>query len=103
MRLADAVKELSSKNAGNFHLTFDIVFDNPDYYRQVKASNLLTTETISSLYGVSPSDVLDIIFFDPGNAVKIAMRRARPSGDPGETDVYGAQQYPPLLDLDVAL
>ncbi|HEY4863981.1 MAG TPA: DUF4387 family protein, partial [Candidatus Dormibacteraeota bacterium] len=29
------------------------------------------------------------------------MRRRRPSGDPGETDVFGAQQYAPLLDLEI--
>jgi len=101
VKLGDAVKELSSKNAGNFHLAFDIVFDRQDYYQQVKSSGLLTKDKIAELYRVSPDEVLNIIFFDPGNAIKITMRRARPSGDPGESDVYGAQQYPPLLDLEI--
>jgi hypothetical protein len=25
----------------------------------------------------------------------------RPSGSPGDPDIFGAQQYAPLLDLDV--
>jgi hypothetical protein len=29
------------------------------------------------------------------------VRRTRPSGSVGETDVFGAQQYAPLLDFEV--
>ncbi|MEW6425858.1 MAG: DUF4387 family protein, partial [Bacillota bacterium] len=27
--------------------------------------------------------------------------RKRPSGSPGDADVFGCQQYPPLLDIEV--
>ena len=101
MRLAELAKGISSKNAGNFHLAFDVVFDDARTYERVKESGIFTPERIATLYGAEPSDVLGIVYFDPGNAVKITMRRLRPSGDPGETDVFGAQQYPPLLDLEV--
>ena len=47
------------------------------------------------------SDVISIIAFEPGNAIKINMRRRLASGDPGETDVFGAQQYAPLLELEI--
>ena len=60
-----------------------------------------TPEAVASAYGVDVSEVVSIIAFEPGNAIKINMRRRLPSGDPGETDVFGAQQYAPLLDLEV--
>ncbi len=100
-RLAELASELSSKNAGNFHLAFDIVFEDARTFRRVRDSGVFTRERIAELYGAPVTDVLGIIYFDPGNAIKVTMRRSRPSGDPGETDVFGAQQYPPLLDLEI--
>jgi hypothetical protein len=100
-RLGDLASELSSKNAGNFHLAFDIVFDDSETYRRVRDSGAFTAERVAALYGMAADDVLGIINFDPGNAIKVTMRRLRASGDPGETDVFGAQQYPPLLELEI--
>lgn len=100
-RLGELASELSSKNAGNFHLAFDIVFDDDRTYRRVKEAGVITRERIADLYGVAPTDVLGIIHFDAGNAIKVTMRRLKPSGDPGETDVFGSQQYPPLLDVEI--
>ncbi len=34
-------------------------------------------------------------------AIKFTVRRSRPSGSPGDSDVFGAQQYAPLLEIDV--
>lgn len=102
MRLAEVVKELSSKNAGNFHLCFDIVFESATEYRRVRDGQFISPASVSALYGI-PIDDIAVINFDPGLAIKVTLRRPRPSGDPGETDVYGAQQYPPLLDLDVGM
>jgi hypothetical protein len=100
-RLAELARELSSKNAGNFHLAFDIVFEDAPTYRRVRDSGVFTRERIAELYRAPVTDVLGIIYFEPGNAIKVTMRRLRPSGDPGETDVFGAQQYPPLLELEI--
>lgn len=101
MRLADLAAGLSSKNAGNFHLTFDVVFESADVYRRVRDSGAITPQTVAGAYGVDVEEVVSVIPFDPGNAIKINMRRRIASGDPGETDVFGAQQYAPLLDLEV--
>jgi Domain of unknown function (DUF4387) len=100
-RLGDLASELSSKNAGNFHLAFDIVFENAEIYRRVVDSGAFTAERVAPLYGMPAEEILGIINFDPGNAIKVTMRRLHPSGDPGETDVFGAQQYPPLLELEI--
>jgi len=35
------------------------------------------------------------------NAIKISIRRQHSSGDVGESDVYGCQQYIPLLDIPI--
>jgi len=39
--------------------------------------------------------------FDPGNAIKFTIARRRPSGSPGDPDIFGSQQYAPLLDIEV--
>ena len=101
MKLRDLAASLSSKNAGNFHLTFDIGFRDDESYRRVRDSGGLTAATVARAFGTAEDEVLGVIPFDPGRAIKVNMRRQRASGDPGETDVFGAQQYAPLLDLEV--
>jgi len=100
-RLAELAAEISSKNAGAFCLTFDIVFDTRERYEQVKRAGVISAERIAELYGMPVEQVLGIVEFDQGNAFKIAVRRERPSGSVGETDVFGAQQYAPLLDIEI--
>jgi len=41
------------------------------------------------------------VAFDPANAIKITIYRARPNGSPGDWDILGCQQYGPLLDIEV--
>jgi hypothetical protein len=101
LKLSELAASLSSKNAGNFHLTFDVGFRDEETYRRVRESGGLTPVTVARAFGISRDQVLGIIPFDPGRAIKINVRRQRPSGDPGETDVFGAQQYAPLLDLEI--
>jgi len=96
-------REISSKNAGNYFLTFDIVFDDTQTYERVRQSGLIAPQTIAALYGLEEGHVVNCIYFDPANAIKITLRRPRVSGDIGESDVFGAQQYAPLLDLEIPL
>ena len=101
MRLASLPVGISSKNAGNFHLTFDIVCRDDETYRRLRDSAGLTPTAVARAFGMAEADVLGVIPYDPGRAIKINVRRVRASGDPGETDVFGAQQYAPLLDLEI--
>ena len=39
--------------------------------------------------------------YDPGCAIQFTIYRDRPSGSPGDPDIFGAQQYAPLLDIEV--
>lgn len=90
---------IRSKNAGPYELTFDIMFEDANTAERV--SQMLSKEKIAKLYGITTDKVLSIIFFKPANAVKITIVRPRSSGDLGETDVYGAQQHGPLLNLEM--
>jgi hypothetical protein len=99
--LSQIAAEVSSKNAGNFFLTFDVVFDTADAYERTKRAGVLTPERIAELYGLPVEDVIHIVPFEQGLAFKIVVRRPHSSGSIGESDVFGAQQYAPLLDLEV--
>jgi hypothetical protein len=101
VRLADIAKEITSKNAGNYFLTLDIIFPDRATYERVKQARVLTRASVAALYGVAEAHILRVIEYEPGNAMKVTMRRPRVSGDPGESDVFGAQQYAPLLDVEV--
>ncbi len=92
---------VTSKNAGPFLLTLDIVFPDQTTYERLKALKALNRVTIAGLYGVMAEDVLKIIEFDPAYAVKITLRRPMGSGALGESDVYGAQQHVPLMGYAV--
>ena len=47
------------------------------------------------------SRVTDFVVFEPANAIKFTIRRLRPSGGMGESDLFGSQQYAPLFDVEI--
>lgn len=98
--LKDIARVCKSKNAGPFELTIDVVFDDPALYARVKQSGALSPETFARLYQVQPQQV-QFTPYDAASAFKATLPRAIPSGDIGDTDVYGCQQHAPLLDLDI--
>ncbi len=100
-RLAELAKTIRSKNAGVDRVTFDVIFDDAANYEDVKRSGVLTRETVAALYGVPDSRITDFVTFDPARAIKFTMLRSRPSGSPGDPDIFGCQQYAPLLDIEV--
>jgi hypothetical protein len=100
-RLADLARVLRSKNAGALYFTLDVMFEDRATYERVRDSGVLSPERIASLYRVSHNAVA-IIPYDVAYAIKITVPRPVPSGDPADSDVYGAQQHAPLLDLEIA-
>ncbi|MDD8021192.1 MAG: DUF4387 domain-containing protein [Acidobacteriota bacterium] len=94
-----AARVIRSKNSGPYELTLDIMFKERRGYELFKKKKLITARQIAALYGVDKSDVLKIIYFEPSQAIKITLRRKVPSGTPGDTDIYGAQQHAPLLNI----
>ena len=103
VRLGDIAKTVRSKNAGVDKITFDIVFDDRALYERVKASGVLSRDTVRRLYGVDAARITDFVEYDPACAIKFTVLRSRPSGSAGDADIFGAQQYAPLLDLEVPL
>jgi len=102
-RLYDLAKVLRSKNAGPFQLTFDVIFDDEVTYRLVKASGVITEELVCERFRIAPEDVQGVVFYDPALAIKITITRPVDSGSIADTDVYGAQQHAPLIDVLIPL
>lgn len=99
MPLIDIASVIRSKNAGPGELTFDVIFKSAQWYQRVLASGEFTSDLFAALYGVSPEDVVSVIAFEPAHAIKATIRRRVPSGAVTDTDIYGAQQHVPLMQL----
>lgn len=98
--LAELTSVLRSKNAGALLCTLDLMFDDVAVYEKVRDSGVITQSLIASLYNVSHNEV-SIIPYDVAMAIKITVPRLVPSGSFGDTDIYGAQQHGPLLDIEI--
>ena len=103
MRLLEVAEVIRSKNSGPYELTLDIIFQEQTVFEQICQAKIFDAEMIAELYHIEPQEVLGIIEFRPAKAIKINLRRPIASGELGETDVYGAQQHAPLLDLEFEL
>ena len=101
--IKELVEVIRSKNAGPFELTFDMIFKDFATYNQVKKTNQINKHRIAKLYGIPEKDVISIIYYDPAKAIKVNIIRPRSAGAVGESDVYGAQQYSPLLEIELEL
>ena len=88
-----------SKNAGPFVLSLDVFFRDDDGYALAKTSAELTREGIAKAYQLHPEEVLSVVFFDAARAFKATLARRVSSGTVGDSDVFGAQQHAPLLDI----
>lgn len=103
VKLVELAKTIRSKNAGTEKITFDIIFREKEKYELVKKSGVLTKQTVAKLYNIPEERICDFVEFDPAYAIKFTIYRTKPSGSPGEGDVFGCQQYPPLLDIEVPI
>jgi len=99
MKLIDVAEIIRSKNSGPYELTFDIILKTWDIFQMFCDKKLITKELIADLYNIPVEDVISIVEFKPAKAIKATIVRPFPSGELGETDVYGAQQHAPLLNL----
>lgn len=99
--LSELAKTVRSKNAGVDRITFDVIFQDDANYELVKESGVLSRESVARLYKLDPARITDFVTYDPARAIKFTILRKRPSGSAGDGDIFGAQQYAPLLDLEV--
>lgn len=99
--LRNLAKTIRSKNAGVDHITFDIILRDRTTFERVRDSGVLNVQSVAQLFGVEPDRVSHFSAFEPANAIKFTIRRLRPSGSPGESDVFGSQQYAPLFFVEI--
>jgi len=99
--LTDVASVIRSKNAGPYELTLDILFTQEKDYLHVKKHDIINSQLISRLYGITHDNIIKIVFFDPAWAVKITLVRTLASGSVGDTDIYGAQQHAPLFTIRI--
>jgi len=100
-KLSELAKTIRSKNAGTDKITFDVIFREKDAYEMVKRARVLTRESVCAILNIAPARITDFVEYDPAYAIKFTILRLRPSGSPGDSDIFGAQQYAPFLDVEV--
>ncbi|WP_137285910.1 DUF4387 domain-containing protein [Halorussus salinisoli] len=99
--ITDYVSVLRSKNANPYEITIDLIFEEWDDYHYVTDNELITEETITETYDIPLDEVTVFVYYDPAKAIKATIKRPIHSGGIGDSDIYGAQQYAPLLDLEI--
>ena len=100
-KLSEIAKTIRSKNAGVDNITFDVIFPDRASYERVRQSGVLSRAAVCRIFGVEPTQISDHVEFDPATAIKFTIYRRMPSGSPGDADIFGSQQYGPLLDINV--
>ena len=100
VKLVEITDIIRSKNAGPYELTFDLMFKTVEWFEKVCNAKVINEELICKKYKIMPEDIIKIVEFAPAKAIKVTIKRPISSGYLGETDVYGAQQHAPLLDLE---
>jgi uncharacterized protein DUF4387 len=98
--IADLAVLVRSKNAGPFWLTIDIMFDNEAAYQRVRDSAIVNQTAVARMFGREPGEVI-MVNHDAAMAIKVSFPRPQSSGSKYDSDVYGGQQYAPLLSLEV--
>ncbi|MBX9702328.1 MAG: DUF4387 domain-containing protein [Acetobacteraceae bacterium] len=97
--MREVARVIRSKNAGPFIFTFDIMFRDAATFAAVQEAGHIDRAAVARAYGLSANEVLSFEWHGFANAVKFSIRRDVASGGVGDSDVYGAQQHAPLLDL----
>jgi hypothetical protein len=96
--LRDLASVVRSKNAGPTQLTIDIFFNDTTGYARATQSEALSRAAVAALYQFDAAQVQRYLLPDI-LALKFSMPRAVCAGNPGDGDVYGAQQHAPLLGV----
>ena len=98
--IADLAVLVRSKNAGPFWLTIDIMVHKATAYRRVRDSDIINRTAVARMFGREPREVITVNH-DAAMAIKVSFPRPQSSGSKYDSDVYGGQQYAPLLSLEV--
>ena len=96
--LRELARVVRSKNAGPTLLTLDVFFKDEAAYARAASSDALTPRAVAQAYGV-PGQSVARHLLPQLSAIKFTLPRQRCAGEPGDGDIYGAQQHAPLLEL----
>ena len=99
-KLVDICNIIRSKNSGPYELTLDIIFKSKEEFNMICEKKIINENLICNLYRIKKEDIINIVEFNPANAIKVTIKRPIASGNLGESDVYGAQQHEPLLTVE---
>lgn len=102
-KLYDIASVIRSKNSGPFEITLDVLFENPEIYKKIKESGVITKRLIAEKYKITEKMITQIVFYDPALGFKITFDRKISSGTCFDNDVYGAQQHIPLGEIVVEI
>jgi hypothetical protein len=99
VKLGNLATIVRSKNAGPYRITLDVLFDCEDLYFAVSNSHTLNAESVARAYGVDPAKVSSFFEIPIARAFKATLFRPHAQCSAGESDVYGAQQHVPLMNM----
>jgi hypothetical protein len=77
-----------------------VIFKDRATYERVRDVKVINASWFARTYRLAP-EVVSVIEYDAAAAIKVTIPRPVVSGDVDDTDVFGGQQYGPLVDLDV--
>ena len=97
--ISELARDIRSKNAGPYEITFDIIFNDIESYEFAKKSPKLTKEYLAPLWHATLKDVVTCQFLDSAMAFKFTLPRPWQAGGFGERDLHCSQQHVPLLKL----
>ena len=103
MPLSQLAKTIRSKNAGVDKITFDVIFPDRASYDLVRHSSALSRSAICRIYNIPDSRISDHVEFAPALAIQFTLFREHSSGSVGDADIFGSQQYGPLLYVRIEL
>ncbi|MGB6103104.1 MAG: DUF4387 domain-containing protein [Pusillimonas sp.] len=99
IKLGNLAAIVRSKNAGPYRLTFDVLFDRDEHYQAASQSGALTSESVAEAYGIDVKKISSFFEIPIARAFKVTIFRPHVQCGNGETDVYGAQQHVPLMNM----
>src|SRR5262249_54109371 len=100
-RLSEIAKTIRSKNAGVDKITFDVIFPGRASYERVRQSGALPRAAVCDILRIDAGQITAQVEFNAPMAIKFTIYRRTPSGSPADADIFGSQQYGPLLDIEV--
>lgn len=101
VKLGNLAAIVRSKNAGPHLLTLDVLFDRDDLYAATRDSGALTAERVAKTYGVDISRIKSFFHIPVARAYKITFIRPKVQCSEGESDIFGAQQHVPLMNMEI--